>query len=373
MKKLELHLKDASRLSGSIIYFGLLHTEISNKISNIIPIDKNYHTWYKSHNTKELSENLPENELYCFAVIDFLDYSTTKQVLEYIWGKMSRGGTIFITNYDENSVIDHNLAVNEFIASNNIANMSKQMMVNGIKESFLVIKASTPETKIDLIKTEGKITIAMVLKTGGPVYNHQYVNALARSIKNHVTVDYELVCLADDSTGILPELVDRIIPLTNGFPTWWNKIELFKPHQFTTDRIFYIDLDTIIIDNIDNIVTFSGIFAGLCDFYGMHSLGSGLMAWNKLYTENIYMDFVVKSKDIIQNYKEGDQQWINESKPSITYFQDMHPNQIVSFKRHCMNSNRTISIPKEAKIICFHGNPRPHTVTDPIISQHWIP
>ena len=327
-------------------------------------------------NYNDLSDILPNDETYCFGLIDVKQYEPTKKCLEYLWDHISYGGTIFISHYNEQHRHSSNISIKQFIdAHQSEIDISRQMMVNGIRESFIAIKCypsyKMPHNWKTIRAPQEKVTIALVLKTGGEIYDHRYVNALAKSIKANITIDHELVCLTDDATGISNN-VDRIIPLTNDYPTWWSKIELFKPNQFTTKHVFYMDLDTLVVGNIDDIMSYDGDFTGLRDFYSMHSLGSGIMAWNPSLTNNIYTEFVKKSRSIIVNYREGDQRWIDEHKPSLEWIQDIYPNKIVSFKKHCMKNNE-INVPDSARIICFHGNPRPHTIKHDAITKHWHP
>jgi hypothetical protein len=339
---------------------------------NIRSDNENY-SLTETDNYNDLEWVIPELEKFCFALVDLKQFASTKKVLEYLWTRMTYGGTIFVANYHESSNHSEHIAIKAFVeAHDEEVNVSRQMMVNGVHEKFIAIKclrdAVKPANWRSYTKSQ-KVTIAMVLKTGGEVYNYKYVNALAKSIKENVTVPHEVVVLTDNPKGFTWD-VDRVIPLANNYPTWWSKIELFKPYQFD-GPVFYFDLDTAIIGNIDDIVSYDGDFAGLRDFYGLHSLGSGLMGWNPKHTDKIYLDFAPRYSTIITNYKEGDQKWIDENKPSVEYLQDIYPNQIVSFKRHCLDKHGQIVIPEKAKIICFHGNPRPHSITHPVISKYW--
>ncbi|MEA1909917.1 MAG: hypothetical protein U9M89_02770 [Patescibacteria group bacterium] len=48
-------------------------------------------------------------------------------------------------------------------------------------------------------------------------------------------------------------------------------------------------------------------------------------------------------------------------------FQDLYPDDVVSYKAHCCegrNPRRFKSIPEKAKIICFHGKPRPWEIIE---------
>lgn len=215
------------------------------------------------------------------------------------------------------------------------------------------------------------LTIACVLKTGGEVYNHRYVNALASAIKRHVTVPHTMVCLTDDPTGF-NDAVDEVVKLKHNFAGWWSKIELFRPDLFAGHQVFFLDLDTVIIDNIDQIVQCSHPFSGLRDFYGEVSLGSGLMSWEQGRLNRVYGEFMESPFRAMKTVG-GDQTWIDPRKPSIKYLQDLYPGKIVSFKKHCMKgSTKNVAIPGGASIVCFHGVPKPHSILHPSIADHWI-
>jgi hypothetical protein len=217
------------------------------------------------------------------------------------------------------------------------------------------------------------ITIATVLKLGGEHYDVSYVNHIANSIAEHVSVPYEFVCLTDETAGFSTN-VHKVIGLEHRWEKWWSKIELFKPGKFFTDRVFYLDLDTIIVNNIDDIVNYDGNFFGLKDFYNMVSLGSGLMAWkcNSEKMNTIYNNFIRNPSANIANHRYGDQEFIYPTvKRSMDFVQDLYPNKVVSYKKHCFNRLSGVNIPEDASIVCFHGKPRPHEVDSTIIQGYW--
>jgi alpha-N-acetylglucosamine transferase len=166
--------------------------------------------------------------------------------------------------------------------------------------------------------------------------------------------------------------VDSIIKLKHDFKKWWCKIELFRPDIFKNKRVFFLDLDTVILENIDNIVSKKFNFCGLRDFYKNDTLGSGLMSWTSGGYHHIYEKFLRNSQAIMNYTPEGDQQWINQNVDGITYFQDVFGSEIVSYKKHCIK-NKIFNMPKNAKIICFHGVPKPHEINYPQIRDHWLP
>lgn len=105
----------------------------------------------------------------------------------------------------------------------------------------------------------GEMIIACVLKTGkhnnqGKIteYIPSVVQWLKRQCDKFVTLPFRFVCLTDlDSIeGV------ETIKLKHNFPNWWSKIELFRPDIFKGEKVFYMDLDTVIIDNIDHIINY---------------------------------------------------------------------------------------------------------------------
>jgi hypothetical protein len=217
------------------------------------------------------------------------------------------------------------------------------------------------------------LTIATVLKLGGP-YDVSYVNHIANSINEHVSIPYEFVCLTDETAGFSTN-VHKIIGFEHNWPKWWGKIELFKPDKFFTDRIFYLDLDTIILNNIDDIVSYDGNFCGLQDFNNLNGLGSGIMAWgcNSPNLNAIYANFMRNPTYNMTNHRYGDQEFIYRFvKRSMDGIQKLYPDRIISYKKHCINNRgNELIIPDDASIIYFHGKPRPRDVTESEITQHW--
>ena len=96
-----------------------------------------------------------------------------------------------------------------------------------------------------------KLKIVVCLKTNnitsiGDSYNISHVYKIQEMVKKYVTIDHEFCCLTNE-VG----LNCKTIPLEYDNYGWWNKLELYK----IPGPVFYLDLDTIILDNIDDILT----------------------------------------------------------------------------------------------------------------------
>jgi hypothetical protein len=139
---------------------------------------------------------------------------------------------------------------------------------------------------------------------------------------------------------------------------WWSKISLFEPGRFK-GRCLFFDLDTMIVGSIDELAGYDGDFAGINDLYFPKLFASGVMAWEAGKADQIYTRWVAAGMP--QFDKRGDGGWIGDVMPYADRLQDKFSDQIVSFKAHCLNG-----IPRGARVVCFHGLPRPHVLRDVI-------
>ena len=211
----------------------------------------------------------------------------------------------------------------------------------------------------------------------GTKYNADYVNNLYAGVKRNTTVDFNFWCFTDDPEGIINGV--KIVDLQHAkeLESWWNKLILFSndipiPRG---EKIFYIDLDTLIVDNIDSLLTLeSPNIIVLEDFYKSifktaNKIGSGLMSWRHGDYTFIWSEFFKNPKSVIKSAKTyGDQWWIEQCLTAWTHWQDIAPESVVSFKVHCREG-----LPPTAKIICYHGRPSiPDSANKETKINNWI-
>lgn len=197
------------------------------------------------------------------------------------------------------------------------------------------------------------IDIVCVLRTSKD-YNAEYVHRLYQNVSENISIPFKFYCMSDVSIqGI------NTIELQHDWERWWPKIEVFRLFR---DKTFYLDLDTVIVADISELLNHNHKFTGLRGFY-RDIFNSGLMAWSGDYSF-IYRDFLnVESskggKNLIRDHELGnDQNFIGSRLKNWDIWQDLFPGQIVSYKVHC----RGKGVPRGAKIVCFHGRPRPHEI-----------
>lgn len=169
-----------------------------------------------------------------------------------------------------------------------------------------------------------------VLKRGG-IYNATHVERL-RSM-----VPYPVICLTDD-----PAVRQPTVPLTNGWPGWWSKLELFK----LSGRFVFFDLDVTIqrldwLDSLDK-----SQFYAMADAWqpGGCLINSSVMVWN-----GPRLDLIADFRLEFSHHIGGDQDWIYRHLNG--QFSLIMPPDVASYKKHG-------ALP-EAGVVVYHGKPKP--------------
>lgn len=182
----------------------------------------------------------------------------------------------------------------------------------------------------------------------------EYVNILCNMIARNLPEQHKYVCFTDDPTGISSEIECRLI--TEQLNGWWNKLYMFKPSSLTSDdgRVIYVDLDTVILSSLDEIVKYAGKFAILRDFYRPNGLQSSFMMWEGGDHNYIWNNWIAAGKPEING---GDQAWVEIyfQRKNRDILQQIYPQCFVSYRVHCLEI-----FPKTAKVVCFHGADKPH-------------
>lgn len=193
------------------------------------------------------------------------------------------------------------------------------------------------------------MTPICVLRSGGD-FAPIHVQWLARQVPG-------LVCLTDmDVPGV------KTLPLYYGWPGWWSKLEVFRPD--ITGELLYLDLDTVVLGDLSEFNV--GVTTVLRDFTQPGQIGSGFMYLVEMDRPRVWAAFV---QDPARHMAEcqtqarwGDQGFL-QGVLIAQKWQDVLPGRVVSYKMHCQHD-----VPRGAKIVCFHGQPRPWAVREP-----WVP
>lgn len=195
------------------------------------------------------------------------------------------------------------------------------------------------------------ITVACVLRSGGD-FNPLHVAVLHRAVDKHLQAPHQFRVLTDYDLVVEPS-----IKLIEPWPKWWAKLELFRPGVFS-GPVLYFDLDTVLVGSIDELAGYRGPLAMLSDFLKPSRRQSGIMAWTPSEaTEALWRSFAMNPAHHMQVHP-GDGQFLNAYVDRADCLQSLFRGQIVSYKRHVRKLGR---VPSCARVVCFHGQPRPWT------------
>lgn len=190
------------------------------------------------------------------------------------------------------------------------------------------------------------LTVACVLKTGG-IYTPRHVARLRDQVAANMTQPYRFVCLSDIDVPC------ERIPLTQEWPGWWSKIELFKPGRFT-GRVLYLDLDVTVVGSLDELADYPADFVAIKDYVDP-TFNSSVMAWVAGGADDIFLKFTPIQQQHQMGRHSGDQAWIYAFAPRKPNAAHYFPrNWCPSYKLRCR-----YSVPHGAKVVVFHGKPKP--------------
>jgi hypothetical protein len=230
-------------------------------------------------------------------------------------------------------------------------------------------------------------TVTVMCVRFGTRYGREYVERLRNMVARHMTIPYQFVCLTDDPQPI--EGVHNIVqPNANYARGWWHKVHMFDPALPLSGRILYFDLDIVIHNNIDKLVTErSNEFLGIHDFNrkfyaNWNSLNSSTLCWNHGTQNFIWEQFKADPKAAMK--LPGDQDWIWKlAKDRIKFWpktwiqsykweiRSREELTVLNGKRQFKTTENSIDPPKDCCVTVFHGDPKPQDVQDKFVVDNW--
>lgn len=191
--------------------------------------------------------------------------------------------------------------------------------------------------------------ILCVLRSGGD-YGPEHVKRLQSQLAAQGETDF--ACLSD-------VFIDGVetIPLRWDWPGWWAKLELFRP-DLKGDFLF-VDLDMTILKPIADLELLPVLMI-MRDVYRPGGLQSSIMFLPEAVRGEIWQAWQKSPGHWMERYRRGGDQaflerfWLRRAQR----LQDWFPGWVVSYKADVAGRE----VPETARIICFHGRPRPWEV-----------
>lgn len=211
----------------------------------------------------------------------------------------------------------------------------------------------------------------------GDRYPANYVNRLYNMVRRNTTLDFRFYCFTDDAAGLDKNIIIKDLPVMNVSPED-NKFAYRKEAGLCDDnlgglngqRVLYFDLDVVIVANIDCFFTYpkGDDFVIIDDWnskgnrVGQASCYSwvvGTLGYVKEYFEN-------NPKEVVTQFHTASQEYLSDQIIKKYGALNFWPDEWCrSFRFHCMpigflRKFITPLIPAGAKLIIFHGSPKPH-------------
>ena len=206
----------------------------------------------------------------------------------------------------------------------------------------------------------------------GTLYGPDYVNVLFNAVRAHLSGAFRFVCLTDDATGIDPAVECFPVPEIglehlHWYRGAWPKIAVFSEHLHgLKGRALFVDLDMLIWGDLAPFFDFGSGLVTLDSapwryrnapprtMTSIFAFDLGKMGWivERLQAER---DALIGRYGIEQDYLHGEvsdigywpQEWIRSYK--------YHLRQPLLVDR----LRGPAPPPASARVICFHGKPRP--------------
>ncbi len=239
----------------------------------------------------------------------------------------------------------------------------------------------------------------------GTLYGPEYVNRLYRAICRNTVSEVRFFCMTDDRRGILPSV--EFLPLPEeSFQKRMEeaqarapqkhgrlkKISMFRPDLYSDidGPLMVFDLDVVITGNLDEIRDYAP--GKVCMRREWHAtpqngkLGHGSVERFDPRLHGYLYEFMARDPEAgVELGRGSEQTYTSRCAEARGDFEAFPEEWIVSFKYDCrpmrpLNLLLEPRLPRGAKVICFHGNPKMEQAVegyraDPLHSTrpcHWL-
>jgi hypothetical protein len=169
--------------------------------------------------------------------------------------------------------------------------------------------------------------------------------------------------------------------------SWWYKLQLFNTEHHL-GSLLYFDLDIVITKNIDWLWKLNQQhFWALRDFKYLWKntctvSNTSVMWWNTEKYAYVWQEVVDHNINLIADKYRGDQDFISAT-ISVANRRFFNTDWIKSWRWQCVDGGFNFLkrkyltpgtgtlIDNDTGILVFHGSPKPHEITDPVILNHW--
>ena len=234
----------------------------------------------------------------------------------------------------------------------------------------------------------------------GEKFGVEYVNKLYNAVQRNLSLKHRFICLTDDAEGIVAGVETFDIPRAD-LKICWNKLALFDRGIHNIEgQILFLDLDVVIVKPIDDLFLFQpeSKFVSIKEWVSvdyalpdMSPFNASAMRFDvgaypfiveEFYKERdvtlieeIFFDEAAsklgQSEKVTYNDLEGFPPRVFNGDQEWEYYMLYKNNVKVDYYPEGWLASYRYGFDSKARVIVFHGEPKPEQVSDEIVMRNW--
>ena len=214
----------------------------------------------------------------------------------------------------------------------------------------------------------------------GTRYGAEFVNKLFNGVSRNLSLPFRFVCFTDDTAGVAEGIHTYPIPEMDLEPpllyTPWRKLCLFRQGLPIEGYCLFLDLDVIITGSLDDFFRFEPDKIPIIRDWptlrrklfpkGPPVGNSSVFRFVANEHSFVYEQFLREKEWALANFRPPQSYLTHCIRPRMIFWPE---GWVVSFKEHCLpfwpaNLWMVPRLPRQAKIVIFHGRPDPDEARD---------
>ena len=234
----------------------------------------------------------------------------------------------------------------------------------------------------------------------GEKFGVEYVNKLYNAVQRNLSLKHRFICLTDDAEGIVAGVETFDIPRAD-LKICWNKLALFDRGIHNIEgQILFLDLDVVIVKPIDDLFLFQpeSKFVSIKEWVSVDYALPDMTPFNasamrfdvgafpfiveEFYKERdvtlieeIFFDEAAsklgQSEKVTYNDLDGFPPRVFNGDQEWEYYMLYKNNVKVDYYPEGWLASYRYGFDSKARVIVFHGEPKPEQVSDEIVMRNW--
>lgn len=164
----------------------------------------------------------------------------------------------------------------------------------------------------------------------GNKYSSNDVNNLYKMVKKNVTIPFTFYCITENPTDLQPDIFIIHNDLSQDLDGVWNKLLMFKPDFLPSGTKLYLDIDTVIQNNLDELISNVSDKLTMVQCYWKEferdkdrdptTRNSSVLLWKD--DLSYIWDKFIENPDYYMTVHLGIDRWMEKQQISVDYFKE---------------------------------------------------